>query len=101
MARQLTKDGKGSDGAHACFMLHHAASVRHPHHDLLEAFRLQDEVPVVMAESQVAGCLQCLALHIVSPTAYELLHTTSLGKYLLLSDCLAGEAMFILQDTLS
>ncbi len=73
-AGQLTEDGKGPNGAHAGFMLHHAPWIRHPHHDLLEALGLQDEWPVLLAEGQVTSCLQGLALHIVGPTAYQLLH---------------------------
>lgn len=72
-------------------MLHHTALVRHPDHDLLEAFRAQDELPVLLAEGQVSRCLQRLAFHIISAAASELLHSSSLSTQLLAVSAVALE----------
>ena len=63
-------------------MLHNSSLVSHPHHNLLKALSLQDKMPVLMAKSQIAGCLQGLALHIICSTTNKLLHMWAV--YLLL-----------------
>ena len=78
-------------------MLDDPSLVSHPHHNLLKALSLQDKMAVLMAESQVASCLQRLALHVICSTTNELLYSTHLtGPSVAARSMLLGDEILLL-----